>query len=123
MDIKPIRTEKDYQEALEIISAMFDNQPQINTPEFDKMEVLALLIEAYEAEHYPIYPPHPIEAIKFRMEQMNLTAKDLVPAIGHLNRVYEILNGKRKLSLRMIRNLHQQFHIPLESLIHYPKTS
>ncbi|MBX4336406.1 helix-turn-helix domain-containing protein [Bartonella raoultii] len=117
MNIKPIRTEKDYQEALEIVSALFDNQPQENTPEFDLMEVLVLLIEAYEAEHYPVSPPHPIEAIKFRMEQMNLTAKDLVPAIGHLNRVYEILSGKRKLTLRMIKNLHQQFNIPLESLI------
>ncbi|WP_375696022.1 type II toxin-antitoxin system HigA family antitoxin [Bartonella sp. AC67GZZY] len=117
MNIKPIRTEQDYQEALEIVSAMFDNQPQEGTPEFDQMEVLVLLIEAYEAEHYHVSPPHPIEAIKFRMEQMNLTAKDLVPAIGHLNRVYEILNGKRKLTLRMIKNLHQQFNIPLESLI------
>lgn len=117
MNIKPIRTEKDYQEALEIVSAMFDNQPKENTPEFDQMEILVLLIEAYEAEHYPVSPPHPIEAIKFRMDQMNLTAKDLVPAIGHLNRVYDILNGKRKLTLRMIKNLHQQFNIPLESLI------
>ncbi|UTO29188.1 helix-turn-helix domain-containing protein [Bartonella harrusi] len=117
MNIKPLRTERDYQEALEIVSAMFDNQPKENTPEFDQMEVLVLLIEAYEAEHYPVSPPHPIEAIKFRMEQMNLSAKDLVPAIGHLNRVYEILSGKRKLTLRMIRNLHQQFNIPLESLI------
>ncbi|WP_332060838.1 helix-turn-helix domain-containing protein [Bartonella sp. CB74] len=123
MDIKPIRTEKDYQEALKIVSAMFDNQPEINTPEFDKMEVLVLLIETYEAEHYPVSPPHPIEAIKLRMEQMNLTAKDLVPAIGHLNRVYDILNGKRKLTLRMIKNLHQQFNIPLTSLIHHHQTS
>ncbi|WP_413154873.1 helix-turn-helix domain-containing protein [Bartonella sp. cb54] len=123
MDIKPIRTEKDYQKALKIVSAMFDNQPEINTPEFDKMEILVLLIEAYEAEHYPVSPPHPIEAIKLRMEQMNLTAKDLVPAIGHLNRVYDILNGKRKLTLRMIKNLHQQFKIPLTSLIHHHQTS
>ncbi|OPB29848.1 transcriptional regulator [Bartonella sp. WD12.1] len=117
MNIKPIRTEEDYQKTLEIVSAMFDNQPEMNTPEFDKMEILVLLIEAYEAEHFPVSPPHPIEAIKFRMEQMGLSAKDLVPAIGRLNRVYEILNGKRKLTLRMIKNLHQQFNIPLESLI------
>ncbi|AQX31184.1 MULTISPECIES: helix-turn-helix domain-containing protein [Bartonella] len=117
MNIKPIRTEEDYQKALEIVSTMFDNQPEMNTSEFDKMEILVLLIEAYETEHFSVSPPHPIEAIKFRMEQMNLSAKDLVPAIGHLNRVYEILNGKRKLTLRMIKNLHQQFNIPLESLI------
>ncbi|WP_375655408.1 MULTISPECIES: type II toxin-antitoxin system HigA family antitoxin [unclassified Bartonella] len=85
MNIKPIRTERDYQEALEIVSAMFDKQPEVNTPEFDRMKTLVLLIEAYEAEHYPVSPPHPIEAIKFRMEQMNLAAKDLVPAIGYLN--------------------------------------
>ncbi|ABM44561.1 hypothetical protein X471_00726 [Bartonella bacilliformis str. Heidi Mejia] len=117
MNIKPIRTEEDYQEALEIVSALFDNPPEVHTEEFDKMEILVLLIEAYETEHYPVSPPYPIEVIKFRMEQMNLSAQDLVPAIGHLNRVYEILSGKRKLTLRMIKNLHQQFNISLESLI------
>ncbi|MNS89153.1 Antitoxin HigA [compost metagenome] len=78
---------------------------------------MVLLIEAYEKKHYPIDPPDPIEAIKFRMEQSGLTAKDLQPAIGQINRVYEILNGKRKLTIPMIRNLNKQFHIPLESLL------
>lgn len=117
MKIKPIKTEQEYREALAIISPMFDNQPEIDSPEFDYMEVLLLLIEAYEAKHYPIDPPDPIEAIKFRMEQQGLTAKDLVPAIGQLNRVYEILNKKRKLTLTMIRKLHKQFGFPLENLI------
>jgi HTH-type transcriptional regulator/antitoxin HigA len=92
-------------------------QPEPGTPEFDFMEIMVLLIEAYETKHYPIDPPDPIEAIKFRMEQSGLTAKDLQPAIGQLNRVYEILNGKRKLTIPMIRNLNKQFHIPLESLL------
>ncbi|MGO4746746.1 helix-turn-helix domain-containing protein [Serratia quinivorans] len=117
MNIKPIRTEQDYHEALNSISPLFDAQPEPGTPEFDFMEIMVLLIEAYEAKHYPIDPPDPIEAIKFRMEQSGLTAKDLQPAIGQLNRVYEILNGKRKLTIPMIRNLNKQFHIPLESLL------
>ncbi len=86
MNIKPIRTEQDYQEALKTVASLFDNQPKIGTPEFAHMEVMVLLIEAYEAEHYPIDPPAPIEAIKFRMEQSGLTAKDLKPAIGKTNR-------------------------------------
>lgn len=117
MNIKPIRNEKDYQDALQAVSALFDNQPEQGTEEFDFMEVMVLLIEAYEEKHHYIAPPDPVEAIKFRMEQSGLTAKDLEPAIGRLNRVYEILNGKRKLTIPMIRNLNKQFHIPLESLI------
>jgi len=117
MNIKPIRTEQDYHETLNVISPLFDAQPEPGTPEFDFMEIMVLLIEAYEKKHYPIDPPDPIEAIKFRMEQSGLTAKDLQPAIGQLNRVYEILNGKRKLTIPMIRNLNKQFHIPLESLL------
>ncbi|OCA54501.1 helix-turn-helix domain-containing protein [Photorhabdus namnaonensis] len=80
MNIKPIRTKQDYQEALKIVASLFDNQPEIGTPEFAHMEVMVLLIEAYEAEHYPIDSPDPIEAIKFRMEQSGLTTKDLKPA-------------------------------------------
>lgn len=117
MNIKTIRTEQDYHETLNAISPLFDAQPEPGTPEFDFMEIMVLLIEAYETKHYPIDPPDPIEAIKFRMEQSGLTAKDLQPAIGQLNRVYEILNGKRKLTIPMIRNLNKQFHIPLESLL------
>ncbi|NHB98025.1 helix-turn-helix domain-containing protein [Photorhabdus stackebrandtii] len=117
MNIKPIRTKQDYQEALKAIASLFDNQPEIGTPEFDHMEVMVLLIEAYEAEHYPIDPPDPIEASKFRMEQSGLTVKDLEPAIGKTNRVYEILNGKRSLTLPMIRKLNSMFGIPAEILI------
>jgi HTH-type transcriptional regulator/antitoxin HigA len=117
VDIKPIRTEQDYRSALKAVSVLFDNQPDSLSPEFDFMEVMVLLIEAYEAEHHPIDPPDPVEAIKFRMEQKGLTAKDLEPAIGRVNRVYEVLNGKRNLTLPMIRKLHQQFGIPAESLI------
>lgn len=117
MNIKPIRNEQDYHASLNMIEPLFESQPEPGTPEFDFMEVMVLLIEDYEAKHYPIDPPDPIEAIKFRMEQSGLTAKDLQPAIGQLNRVYEILNGKRKLTIPMIRNLNKQFKIPLESLI------
>ncbi|MCT8352812.1 MULTISPECIES: helix-turn-helix domain-containing protein [Photorhabdus] len=117
MNIKPIRTEQDYKAALKAISPLFDNQPEIGSPEFDYMEVMVLLIQAYETEHFPIDPPNPIEAIKFRMDQMGLTAKDLEPAIGRVNRVYEILNGKRNLTLPMIRKLNKQFGISAESLI------
>ncbi|MDX7988806.1 transcriptional regulator [Xenorhabdus sp. 12] len=117
MNIKPIRTEQDYQNALKTIAPLFENQPEIGTSEFDYMEIMVLLIEAYEAEHYPIDPPDPIEAIKYKMEQSGLTVKDLEPAIGKSNRVYEILNRKRNLTLPMIRNLHNMFGIPANILI------
>lgn len=117
MNIKPIRTKQDYNDALAAIAPLFDAPPKMGTPEFDYMEVMVLLIEAYEEQHYPISPPDPVEAIKFRMEQMGLTAKDLEPAIGRVNRVYEVLNGKRSLTLPMIRKLHSLFGIPAESLI------
>ncbi|NXZ90016.1 transcriptional regulator [Serratia fonticola] len=117
MQIKPIRSEDDYKAALKAVSPLFDNEPEMNTPEGDYFEIMCLLIEEYEKKHYPIDLPHPIEAIKFRMEQQGLTVKDLEPAIGRANRVYEVLNGTRKLTLPMIRNLHKQFKIPLESLV------
>lgn len=117
MQIKPIKTEQDYQAALQAVSPMFDNEPELNTPEGDFFEVICLLIEEYEKRHYPIEAPDPIEAIKFRMEQQGLTVKDLEPAIGKANRVYEVLNRKRSLTLPMIRRLHTQFGIPLKSLV------
>lgn len=117
MQIKPIRTEQDYETALKAVSPMFDNEPELNTPEGDYFEVMCLLIEEYEKRHYPIEAADPIEAIKFRMEQQGLTVKDLEAAIGKSNRVYEILNRKRKLTLPMIRRLHCQFGIPLRSLV------
>lgn len=117
MQIKPIRTEQDYEAALRSVSPMFDNEPEMNTPEGDYFEVMCLLIEEYERKHYPIEAPDPVEAIKFRMEQQGLTVKDLATAIGKENRVYEILNHKRNLTLPMIRKLHAQFGIPLRSLV------
>ncbi|MCL2021143.1 MAG: transcriptional regulator [Betaproteobacteria bacterium] len=117
MDIKPIKTEADYQAALCEISALFDEQPEPGTPEGDRFEILMTLVESFEARHYPIALPDPIEAIKFRMEQAGLKAKDIAPAIGHVNRVYEVLNRKRNLTLAMIQRLHTLFGIPAENLI------
>jgi HTH-type transcriptional regulator/antitoxin HigA len=116
-EIKPIRSEEDYQAALAAVEPLFDDQPEPDTAEGNFLEVMILLIEKYEAEHYPIAPADPIEAIKFRMDQQGLTAKDISPAIGQVNRVYEVLNGKRQLTLPMIRKLHQMFDIPAASLI------
>lgn len=117
MNIKPIRTEQDYEAALRAVEPMFDNEPALDTPEGDYFEIMCLLIEEYEKKHYPIEPPTPVEAIKFRMDQQGLSVKDLESAIGKPNRVYEIFSGTRSLTLPMIRRLHKQFGIPLESLI------
>ena len=117
MTIKPIKTEQDYKAALKAVEPYFDNEPAIDTPEGDYFEVMCLLIEEYEAKNHPIDPPEAIEAILFRMEQQGLTVKDLEPAIGKSNRVYEVLKGTRTLTLPMIRRLHKQFGIPLESLV------
>lgn len=117
--LKPIRTEADYQAALKIAEAFFDapEEPDPDSEEGAALDALVTLIEAYERKHYPIAPPDPIEAIKFYMEQQNLTVKDLAPMIGQPNRVYEVLSGKRALSLAMIRKLHQGLGIPAEVLI------
>ena len=123
MDIRPIHTEADYKAALREVSAYFDNEPEPCTPDGDRFEVLLTLVEAYETRHFPIDLPDPVEAIKFRMEQAGLTPKDLVPAIGQLNRVYEVLSRKRPLTLNMIWRLHEKFGIPAESLIRPPKIS
>ena len=117
MNIQPIRTDKDYKAALHERSAYFDNEPTPGTEDGDRFEILATLVEAYEAKHFPIEAPDPIEAIRFRMEQGGLTVKDLVPSIGQPNRVYEVLSRKRGLTLEMIRNLHRNLGIPAESLI------
>lgn len=117
MKMKIIRTEPEHKEALAIASAFFDNPPAVGTPDGDHFELLLLLIEAYEQKQYPISAPDPIEAIKFRMEQSGLTPKDLEPMIGRLNRVYEVLNRTRPLTLPMIRRLHSGLGIPAESLI------
>ena len=123
MDISPIRTEKDYSAALRELSVYVENEPDPGTPEDDRYEILLALVLAWEAAHYPVEPPDPVEAIKFRMEQGDLTPKDLMPAIGRLNRVYEILNGKRVLTLPMIWKLHTLFGIPAESLIRPQKVA
>jgi HTH-type transcriptional regulator/antitoxin HigA len=115
MEIHPVRTELDYRAALQDIESLM--MAEANTPEGDRLDVLVTLVEAYERVHYPIDFPDPVEAIKFRMEQQGLTIDDLVPVIGRKNRVYEILNRKRPLTLRMIEGLHEVFSIPAESLL------
>lgn len=117
MNIRPIRNEQDYREALAQASYFFDHEPEPGTDEGDAFEVLLTLIESYESKRCPISAPDPVEAIRFRMEQGGLTAVDLIPAIGQRNRVYEVLNRKRTLTLPMIRNLNRDFGIPVESLI------
>jgi len=121
VNIKPIKTEKDYNNTLNQIEKLMDAKP--NTPQMDELEVLTTLVEAYEAQHYIINTPDPIEAIKFRMEQEGLKQKDLVNIVGSKSRVSEILNKKRKLTIEMIRNLHTRLHIPVESLFLDYKTS
>lgn len=115
MNIKAIKNEADYNQALKRLEEIF--HAPVNTAEGDEAEVLSILIEKYEDEHYPIEAPDPIEAIKFRMEQMGMKNKDLSEIIGYKSRVSEVLNRKRKLTLKMIRNLHEKLNIPYESLI------
>ena len=115
MNIKAIKTEADYEQALSRLEELF--HAPANTKEGDEAEVLSILIEKYEDEHYPIEAPDPIEAIKFRMEQMNLKKKDLAEILGYKSRVTEVLSRKRKLTLRMIRSLHEKLNIPYESLL------
>ena len=117
MNIHPIRTEDDYKAALRELSVYFDSEPHPGTPDGDRFEILLTLVQVYESKHYPIDLPDPIEAIKFRMDQAMLTPKDLVPAIGRVNRVYEILNRKRPLTLKMIWKLHEMLGIPADCLI------
>jgi HTH-type transcriptional regulator/antitoxin HigA len=117
MDIHPIRNETDYENALKAVSPYFDNEPEPGSEEGDRFEILITLIEAYERKHYPLEKPDPIEAIKFRMEQSGLGVKDLEPMIGRTNRVYEVLNRKRPLTLAMIRRLHSDLGIPAAVLV------
>ncbi len=115
MDIQPIKNEKDYDKALAEIEILWGAEE--GTEKGDKLDILLVLVEDYEEKYHQISPPDPVEAIKFRMEQMNLTRKDLEPFIGGRGRVSEVLNHRRGLSLNMIRNLHSNLSIPLESLI------
>lgn len=115
MTIKPIKTKKDYQLAINRLESIFDAKP--GTPEGDELEVLGILIDKYEQEHYLIEYPDPIEAIKFRMEQLGYSQNDLAKVVGLKSRASEILNRKRKLTLEMIRQLHQGLGIPTDVLI------
>ena len=119
MEIKPIRTKADYRAALKEIEGLM--VAQRDTPEGERLDVLATLVEAYEKKHYPLELPDPVEAIRFRMEQKGLTPKDLVPMIGRINRVYEVLGRRRPLTLAMIQRLHTELGIPAESLIRQPE--
>lgn len=120
MDIRPIHTTKDYKAALREISRLMADDPVSGTVEGDRLDILATLVQAYEARHFPIDAPDPVEAIRFRMEQGGLSVKDLEPLIGKSNRVYEVLSRKRPLTLAMIRRLHQGLGIPAEALIAEP---
>src|SRR5450830_43091 len=115
MHIKPIRTEDDYRAALLEVESLMS--AQLGTPEGDRLDVLATLVDAYEARRFVMEFPDPVDAIKFSMEQKSLSPKDLAPMIGRMNRVYEILNGTRQLTLPMIRRLHEELGIPAEVLI------
>lgn len=114
-DLKPIRSEADHEAALAEVERLWGAKS--GTPRGDRLDVLATLIEVYEAKHYPMDPPDPIEAIRFRMEQQGLTRKDLEPIFGTRNRASEVFNRKRGLSIEMIRNLHDQLGISAEVLI------
>ncbi len=117
MDIRPIHTQADYKATLKDIAVLMESDPAAGTPDGDRLDVLVTLVQAYEARQFPIDAPDPVEAIKFRMEQSGLSVKDLEPLIGKSNRVYEVLNRKRPLTLAMIRRLHSGLGIPAEVLI------
>ena len=119
MQIKPIKNDDDYGVAMRRIAEIFD--AEVNTPEGDELDVLTTLVEAYESKNFPIAPPDPVEAIRFRMEQLGLVDADLVPYLGQRSRVSEVLHRKRRLTLSMIRNLNHGLDIPLDCLVQeYP---
>ena len=115
IELRPIRSEADYEAALDEVERLWGAGS--GSPEGDRLDVLATLIEVYEAKHHPMDPPDPVEAIRFRMEQLGLTRKDLEPMIGPRNRVADVLNRKRGLSIDMIRQLHEHLGISAEVLI------
>lgn len=121
MLLKPIRNEQEYDMALQEVDRLMELNPPLKSKESDELEVLVLLIEKYEEENWAISEPDPIEAIKIRMQQMNLKQKDLVPYIGNRSKVSELLNRKISLSLSMITKLASGLHLPLETLIQPPK--
>jgi HTH-type transcriptional regulator / antitoxin HigA len=118
MNVTPIKTKRDYRRALKEIESVMDAKR--GTPEGDRLDVLVTLVEAWEAKHYPLDLPDPVEAIKYHMELKGLAPRDLVPYIGSRNRVYEVLSRKRPLTLRMVWRLHEGLGIPAESLIKIP---
>ncbi|MEX0813477.1 MAG: helix-turn-helix domain-containing protein [Chitinophagales bacterium] len=115
MDIKPIKTEQDYNESIKRIEELWG--AKTDTPEGDELDLLITLGEAYEMKHYPIAPPDPVDAIKFRMEQMGMSKADMVKYLGSQSRVSEILNRKRNLTLRMVKILYKELRIPAEILL------
>ena len=115
MNIRPIKTEADHAAAVAELETLMDAEP--GSEAFDRLEVLSMLVDAYEAKAYPIDPPDPVDAILFRMEQLGWTRKDIEPAFGSRARVSEVLNRKRPLTLPMIRRLNAEFGIPAEALI------
>jgi HTH-type transcriptional regulator/antitoxin HigA len=117
MDIRPIHTDADHKATLKEITALMESDPDAGTPEGDRLDILVTLVQAYEAKHFPITAPDPVDAIKFRMDQSGLSIKDLESSIGKSNRVYEVLSRKRPLTLAMIRRLHRNLGIPAEVLI------
>lgn len=117
MQIRPIKTQADYEAVLAEVSALVAMDPELDTPDGDRLDVLATLIQAYETRHCPINLPTAVEAIKFRMDQQGLTPRDLQPMIGGLNRVYEVLAGRRPLTMAMVRRLHAQLGISADTLI------
>ena len=119
MNIRPIKTKADHRAVLKEIEVLM--AAERDTPEGERLDVLVTLVEAYENRHYPVDLPDPVEAIRFRMEQKGMTPKDLVPMIGRINRVYEVLSRRRPLTLAMIQRLHSELGIPAESLIKHPE--
>lgn len=115
MEIEPIKNQRDYRRTLKAIESLMTAKR--NTPEGDRLDILVTLVEAWEQKHYPLDLPDPVEAIKFHMDQKGLDPRDLIPFIGSRNRVHEVLNRRRPLTLKMIRRLHEGLGIPAESLI------
>jgi HTH-type transcriptional regulator/antitoxin HigA len=115
--LKPIKTKKDDEAALARVYTLMQKNLKPGTMDSDELEVLSMLVEAYEKKHYPVPPPHPVEAIRFRLEQSGMSEKELNQLLGGRSRKSEIMSGKRKLSLNMIRTLHEKLHIPAETLI------
>ena len=115
MDIAPLKNRRDYRHALKEIEALM--QARRNTPKGDRLDMLVTLVEAWERKHYPLDLPDPVEAIKYHMEQNGLAPRDLIPFIGSRNRVHEVLNRRRPLTLKMIQRLHAGLRIPAESLL------